>query len=149
MSDSLSEFALHPLHALSAYCSEKQLMVYDNDCKYNLFKCSFVTQEDKQLSPPHSPMEEPAPSVSSISSIPSESSLFVLFYPSHAANFALPSSCLDWGCVCLRPSVFERNLIMVLPANLYRLLLQHLLQKNRRLLWSCRRFLIECMDCIG
>ena len=76
MTDSLSEFALHPLHALSAYCSEKQLMVYDNDCKYNLFKCSFVTQEEKPLSPPHSPIENPAPSTASIPSVPAESSLF-------------------------------------------------------------------------
>ena len=94
MTDSLSEFALHPFHALSAYCSEKQLLVYDNDCKYNLFKCSFVTQVDKQLSPPHSPLEDPAPSVSSVPSVPSETSLFTFSMaltqraPHHQAAFS-------------------------------------------------------------
>ena len=57
--DPFTQFALHPFHALSCYGNEKQLvlvrllshsqMVFDNDCKYSLFKCHFVKEEDQKL----------------------------------------------------------------------------------------------------
>lgn len=123
MTDSLSEFALHPLHALSAYCSEKQLMVYDNDCKYNLFKCSFVTQEEKQLSPPHSPIDGPAPSTPSLSSVPSESSLFCCIFhstqgaPHHQAVVSIgsPRPFLPQPPHPIRPRLSSRASLSRLP----------------------------------